>query len=72
MKLRLSVSGMSCAHCVAHVENALREVNGVAGAKADLATNSAVVELTETVPGQSLRAAVEEAGYEVTGVETVA
>lgn len=68
-KLQLSVGGMSCSHCVAHVENALRGVTGVSGAEVDLKSGSALVELDEAVPEQALRDAVADAGYEVTAVQ---
>lgn len=71
MLKKLLIQGMSCAHCVMHVQNALREVDGVTGATADLKTNSAVVEMSRDVPDEELIRAVEEAGYDVTGTEMV-
>ena len=63
--IRLSVDGMTCASCVAHVEKALRRVPGVIAADVNLAAESATV---ETIAGATrpaaLVAAVAGAGYE--------
>lgn len=60
--IRLSISGMSCAGCVAAVEGALRAVPGVADASVNFAEHTA--EVTGAVPPQTLMAAVKAAGYE--------
>lgn len=59
--IRLSISGMSCAGCVASVEEALRAVSGVAAASVNLADRSA--EVSGTAPPMALIAAVKAAGY---------
>jgi copper ion binding protein len=69
MKKELAVEGMMCMHCVAHVENALKAVPGVVGAKADLDAKKAVVELAEAVPDRVLEDAVKAAGYEATALQ---
>ena len=62
----LTVSGMSCASCVRHVEEALRALPGVAKASVNLATQKASVEFVPTLVGLGdLRKAVEAAGYKV-------
>ncbi|MCR4435234.1 MAG: heavy metal-associated domain-containing protein [Clostridiales bacterium] len=71
MKMKLSVEGMSCMHCVMHVQDALKEVEGVTEAKADLDGKFAVIQLDREVPGELLKKAVEDAGYEVTHIEKV-
>lgn len=71
VKIKLSISGMSCAHCVMHVENALRNVQGVKDAKADLKTNTAVAELTAKVSPEKLKQAIEDEGYAVTKIEKI-
>jgi copper ion binding protein len=65
MKTTLKIDGMSCEHCVHHVTEALKGVTGVSSAKVDLKKKSAEVEHADSVSPDSLRAAVEEAGYEV-------
>lgn len=65
MKTTLKIDGMSCEHCAHHVTEALQGVTGVSSAKVDLKGNSAEVEHGDSVSPDALKAAVEEAGYEV-------
>ncbi|MFL5814024.1 MAG: heavy metal translocating P-type ATPase, partial [Bdellovibrionia bacterium] len=61
----LSVEGMTCASCVAHVEKALKKVPGVKDASVNLATESAQVKVeSDDFPATQLIQAVEDAGYE--------
>ena len=65
-RVTLPVEGMTCASCVGHVEEALREVPGVAGVSVNLATEKAAVEFgTGQVPLERLREAVNQAGYKI-------
>ena len=65
-KRTLSIGGMNCASCVAHVDRALSAVPGVLSVNVNLATEQATVEyLAETVTLTDLRRAVVDAGYEV-------
>jgi Cu+-exporting ATPase len=59
----LQVEGMTCASCVARVEEALRKVPGVSNATVNLATEKATIQALSTVPVSALVAAVEKAGY---------
>jgi Cu+-exporting ATPase len=59
------VSGMTCASCVARVEEALSGVPGVISASVNLASEKATVEYAEGVQFADLRHAVEDAGYEL-------
>lgn len=68
MKKTIKINGMMCAHCVAHVEKALNAIDGVTAAKAVLEDNAAYVTMDKSVDDAVLKAAVEEAGYEVTGI----
>ena len=63
MKTVLQVEGMSCAHCVQHVKEALESLEGVNSAEVDLNNKSAVVEHGDNVSQGMLKAAVIEAGY---------
>lgn len=65
MKKALSIEGMMCAHCAAHVEKALNALPGVTAA-VDLAGSSAVV--TGDVSDEALKKAVADAGYTVTDI----
>ncbi len=68
MKKQINIEGMSCGHCVKHVEEALREVNGVAEVTVDLKGKNAIVTLGRDVADSELKNAVEEAGYDVVSV----
>lgn len=68
MRKQIAIEGMSCGHCVKHVEEALREINGVADVTVDLKGKNAVVTLNSEVADADLKNAVEEAGYDVTSV----
>jgi Cu+-exporting ATPase len=63
-KARIHVTGMSCASCVARVEQALAGVPGVVSASVNLASEKATVEYLEGTQLADLRRAVKEAGYE--------
>lgn len=67
MKKMVSISGMSCQHCVAHVEQALKALPGVDKVKVDLKKNQAELK-GEALDDGAIKAAVAQAGYEVTGI----
>jgi len=67
MRKLLKIEGMSCGHCVMHVQSALEDVPGVKSAKVDLLERSAMVD-GENLNDQALRAAVAEAGYSVSSI----
>ena len=63
-QITLRVDGMTCASCVHHVENALKEVPGVSQAQVNLATETAMVDYDpEEATAQDLMEAVDDAGY---------
>ncbi|MFC1991423.1 heavy metal translocating P-type ATPase [Chloroflexota bacterium] len=65
-KRTFNIGGMTCASCVANVEKALKEVDGVISASVNLATEKATVEyLSGEVSLISLKKAVEDAGYHI-------
>ena len=69
----LTIGGMTCASCVAHVEGALKGVQGVLSATVNLATEKATVEYIPRVASvQDFREAVAEAGYAAEGPAEVA
>jgi copper chaperone len=71
MKKKISIEGMSCGHCVRHVENALKDVSGITDVTVDLKEKNAIVELNDDVTDTALKSAVEEAGYDVTAIVNV-
>ena len=66
---KLTVEGMMCPKCVAHVKKALEDVEGVSEAVVDLDAGTAVAKLADAVDDTVLVNAVVEAGYEVKGIE---
>ena len=69
MEKKLTVEGMMCPKCVAHVKKALEDVEGVSEAVVDLDAGTAVAKLADAVDDTVLVNAVVEAGYEVKGIE---
>ena len=63
----IHIDGMMCAHCTGRVEKALNDLPGVE-ATVDLDSKSAAVTCTPDVSDDTLRQAVEDAGYHVTGI----
>lgn len=63
MTTTISIEGMMCAHCQAHVEKALKEVAGVTEVTVSLENKNAVV--TGDASVEALKQAVVDAGYEV-------
>ena len=60
---KFSVSGMTCAACSAHVERAVRGVEGVDEVSVSLLTNSMVVSYDAPATAGAICDAVEAAGY---------
>lgn len=68
MTTTLNIEGMMCGHCQGRVEKALQEVPGVTAVTVSLEAKNAVVTSEDTVSKDALKAAVVDAGYDVTGV----
>ena len=68
MTKTMTINGMMCAHCQAHVEKALNAIDGVSAA-VDLAAGTAAITLTGDVADDMLKKAVTEAGYEVVSIQ---
>jgi copper chaperone CopZ len=60
--IQIEVSGMSCQHCVAAVDKAVRAVPGVTDAAVDLAAGA--VKVTGAFERSQVIEAVKAAGYE--------
>jgi copper chaperone CopZ len=60
-----SVPGISCDHCKRAIEGEVGAVDGVEAVAVDVAAR--VVTVTGTATDAELRAAIDEAGYEVAG-----
>jgi copper chaperone len=62
-----TVTGMTCAHCVASVTEEISEIDGVTGVAVDLPTGAVTVTSQSPVDDADVRSAVEEAGYQLAG-----
>lgn len=60
-----TVVGMTCQHCVASVTEEVSVIAGVTGVDVDLASGTLTVTAPEPIPDEAVRAAVEEAGYQL-------
>jgi copper ion binding protein len=60
-----TVVGMSCEHCVRAVSEELSKLAGVQHVEVDLPSGQVTVESTAPLADEDVRAAVDEAGYEV-------
>ena len=69
MKKVVTVDGMMCMHCVAHVKDALSKVEGVSDVLVSLDEKTAILNCTENVTDQMLSDAVTNAGYTVISVK---
>ena len=60
-----SVTGMTCDHCVRAVETEVGSVAGVTSVSVDLGAGRVTVTSADPVDPAAVRAAVEEAGFEL-------
>ena len=60
-----TVNGMTCGHCVASVTEEITEIEGVTDVAVDLPTGAVTVTSNEPLDQAQVRAAVEEAGYQL-------
>ncbi|MCX4762285.1 heavy-metal-associated domain-containing protein [Streptomyces sp. NBC_01275] len=63
------VSGMSCGHCEGAVSGELSELPGVTSVKAVASAGEVTVVSTAALDEEAVRAAVDEAGFELVGRE---
>ena len=69
MKKVLSIEGMMCGHCQAHVEKALKAMDGVTSVEVSLENKNATVELSKDISDAEFKAVIEDAGYELKSVQ---
>lgn len=69
MKKKIMIEGMSCGHCVKHVQEALEGLSGVNSVEVNLAEKYAVVETT--VEDSQLQEVIDDAGYDVVSIENL-
>jgi copper chaperone len=68
MKKIISVEGMSCGHCVKHVNEALVDL-GAKDVEVSLEAKVAIAEISLEITDEAIKLALEDAGYEVVGIE---
>lgn len=61
-----AITGMTCDHCVRAVTEELQGLTGVSAVAVDLASGTATVTSGAPLDHDTVRAAVDEAGYELT------
>ena len=69
MKKVLSIEGMMCGHCQAHVEKALKAMDGVTSVEVSLENKNATVELSKDISDAEFKAVIDDAGYELKSVQ---
>jgi len=60
-----TVTGMTCGHCVSSVTEEVREIPGVETVEVLLETGTVTITSAEPIDEAAVRAAVEEAGYQL-------
>jgi len=61
------VSGMTCGHCVQSVSSEVSALDGVEAVDVDLASGAVTVTSQQPLDTDAVRAAVDEAGYQLVG-----
>lgn len=61
----ITIKGMSCGHCKAHVEKALTAL----GLTAEVDLDRAVAKVSGNATDEQIKQAIEDAGYEVVSIE---
>ena len=67
--MRLAVGGMTCPTCEESLERAVGRLPGVRSVAADHRAGSVEVELESSTDQAAIRRAVEDAGYDLEGIE---
>ena len=67
--MEITVKGMMCQHCEAHVKEALEKIAGVEEATANHEANLVTLKTSADVAESDIKAAVEAAGYEYVGIK---
>lgn len=62
-----TVTGMTCQHCVTAVTEEVGAIEGVTEVQVDLPTGRVSITSEQPLDGAVVRAAIDEAGYEVSG-----
>ncbi|MFD6856549.1 heavy-metal-associated domain-containing protein [Rhodococcus sp. NPDC060086] len=63
----ITVTGMTCGHCVSSVREEIGEIPGVTGVNVDLESGRVDIESNTVIDTSAIAAAVDEAGYTIAG-----
>ena len=66
--MKITVKGMMCGHCEAHVKKALEAIDGIESAVASHEENLVTITTSKPVDEAVIKAAVVDAGYEYVGI----
>lgn len=67
MTKTINIEGMSCGHCTARVEKALKSLTGITDVTVDLGKKTAVFSC-EGVSDEVLKETIEDSGYDVVSI----
>lgn len=67
-EMKITVKGMMCGHCEAHVKKALEAIDGIESVVASHGENLVTITNTKDIDEAVIKAAVEDAGYEYAGI----
>lgn len=62
---KVHIEGMHCAHCAKRAEEAIKSIPGVKSVSVSLEEKEALIISSKPVSDESIKAAIEEAGYKV-------
>lgn len=71
MKIKIEINGMSCNHCVKHVEECLSELDGVKKVEVSLENKSAIIESDTPISEDTIKTALDDYGYEAISFENI-
>lgn len=71
MKKKVLIEGMTCKNCAHHVTEALSEIDGISNVAVKLEEKYALLEAENNELDEAIKFAVDEAGYQVVGIEAV-
>lgn len=71
MKMKIEINGMSCMHCVKHVNECLSELEGVTSVEVNLEGKNAIIECNKEIGENIIKSALDEYGYEAVNFKKI-
>lgn len=69
VKQTVKIEGMKCQHCASHVEEALKNIEGVKSVHVNLENKEAVIKSKSGIDEEAIKKAIEEVGYKVVEIK---